>query len=185
MDVHRSFHAEVERRRWQNPEAILAEIGLRPGFTFMDIGCGEGFFALPAARLVGEGGKVYALDINEDAIRRLKEKAVNEGLRNIELKVGVAEETVLCEACADIVFLSIVLHDFEDPARVLRNARRMLKHTGRLIDLDWRKEPMEPGPPLRIRFSEEQAASRIKAAGFRIEAVKELGPYHYMIIARP
>jgi len=185
LTAHRFFQDETERRKWQNPEAILVEIGLRHGFTFMDIGCGYGFFALPAARLVGEKGKVYGLDADAEAIKMLKRKAVKEGLKNLNLKVGEAENTILCEACADIVFFGIVLHDFEDPARVLMNAKKMLKPTGRLVDLDWKKEPMEFGPPLRIRFSEEEAVSRIEAAGFKINSVKEARPYHYIIIAKP
>jgi len=185
LNAHRSFHDERERRKWQNPEAILVDIGLRSGFTFLDIGCGDGFFALPAARLVGKKGKVYGLDLNDGTIGRLRRKAVKEGLRNLNLSVGEAEETVLCEACADIVFFGIVLHDFKDPAKVLMNAKRMLKPNGRLIDLDWKKESMEFGPPLQIRFSEDEAVSRIEAAGFRIEAVKNAGPYHYIIIAKP
>ena len=185
MTPHKFFHDDEERRRWQNPEAILVDIGLRSGFTFMDIGCGDGFFALPAARLVSEKGKVYGLDVDDEAIGRLKEKAVKEGLRNLNLKVGEAEDTILCEACADIVFFGIVLHDFKDPVRVLMNAKRMLKPAGRLINLDWKKEPMELGPPLRIRFSEEEAGRLIKEASFRIEAIKEAGPYHCIIVAKP
>jgi len=46
----------------------------------MDIGCGDGFFVLPAARLVGEEGKVYGLDIDREVIDRLKEEAAREGL---------------------------------------------------------------------------------------------------------
>ena len=156
---------------------------MKPGFTFIDIGCGYGFFALPAARLVGEKGKVYGLDVNAEALEMLKETAVKEGLRNLNLKVGKAEKTILCEACADIVFFGIVLHDFKDVARVLANAKRMLKSTGRLVDLDWKKELMKLGPPLRIRFNEEEAVSLIEAAGFKINSVKDAGPYHYMIIA--
>jgi len=162
LNVYKFFHDETERRRWQNPEAILLDIGLRKGFTFVDLGCGDGFFALPAAMLVGKRGKVYCLDIHAEVIDRLKERAMKEGLRNLTAKVGKAEETIFCEECADIVFLGIVLHDFEDPVKVLTNAKRMMKSTGRLIDLDWKKEPMELGPPLRIRFSEEEAQGSSK-----------------------
>lgn len=184
LSVH-ELHPYDLRRRWQNPEAILADIGLKSGFTFMDIGCGDGFFSLPAARLVGEKGKVYCLDMDAEALERLKRRAAKAGLRNLILKVGEAEETVLCESCADRVFFGIVLHDFKDPKNALKNARRMLKPTGRLVDLDWAKKPMELGPPLRVRFSEEEAARRIEAAGFKIEYVREAGPYSYMIVAKP
>jgi ubiquinone/menaquinone biosynthesis C-methylase UbiE len=185
LRVHRFFNDEVERRRWQNPEAILADVGLRPGFTFVDMGCGEGFFSIPAAKLVGKNGRVYGLDIDDEAIRRLEEKARREGLENLISMVGEAEETIFCEACADIVFFGIVLHDFGDPAKVLSNARRMIKPTGRLIDLDWKKKSMELGPPVRIRFSEVEAARLIEAGGFKIDSVRESGPYHYVITAKP
>jgi ubiquinone/menaquinone biosynthesis C-methylase UbiE len=173
------------RRAWQNPEAILAQIELRPGSVFVDVGCGDGFFALPAARLVGKMGRVYGIDIDADAIEMLRRKASEEGLGNLDLKVGEAEETLPCEACADIVFFGIDLHDFRDPFKVLINARKMLKHDGRLVDLDWKKEPTELGPPMRIRFSQDQAAGLIVKAGFKIESTTEAGPYHYLIMARP
>jgi ubiquinone/menaquinone biosynthesis C-methylase UbiE len=148
------------------------------------MGCGNGFFALPAARLVGEKGKVYGLDANAEAIGMLKKTAINEGLRNLNLRVGVAEEIVLCDSCADIVFFGIVLHDFKDASRVLSNAKRMLKSTGRLVDLDWKKKPMNFGPPLQIRFSEEKAVSLIEAAGFKINSVKDAGTFYYLIVAQ-
>jgi ubiquinone/menaquinone biosynthesis C-methylase UbiE len=180
-----SFFDCEERRRWQNPETILVDAGLKPSLTFMDIGCGTGFFAIPAAKLVGKKGKVYAVDTNREAISWLKEKARREGLTNLVLREGEAEKTVFCEACADIIFYGIVLHDFASPAKVLANAKKMLKLGGRLIDLDWKKEPMELGPPLRIRFSENEAARLIKAAGFKIEKTGPAGLYHYIIVARP
>jgi len=183
--MHRFYDDEEERRKWQDPEAVLTEIRLRAGFTFMDVGCGDGFFTLPAARFVGDRGRVYGLDMDAEAIERLKNKALREGLKNIDLKVGKAEDTVLCEACADIVFFGIVLHDFEDPARVLMNAKRAIKPDGRLVDLDWKKESMELGPPVRIRFSQEESVHLIESANFNVEAVKEFGPYHYLIVASP
>jgi ubiquinone/menaquinone biosynthesis C-methylase UbiE len=184
LHAHAFYHNENERRKWQNPEAILADIGLKAGHTFVDVGCGEGFFAIPAARIVGKKGKVYGVDVYKEAVDHLREKAMKEGLANLDLTVGAAEDTIICERCADIVFFGIDLHDFRDPAKVLTNARKMLKPSGRLVDLDWKKEPMELGPPAQIRFSEEEAAKRILAAGFKIETVRESGPYHYLIIAR-
>lgn len=176
---------DPERRKWQNPEAILSDIGLKPGFTFIDIGCGGGFFALPAARMVGTRGEVYGLDMDAPSITSLKEHAAREGLSNLHLTTGRAEESVMCEQCGDIVFFGMALHDFQEPDKVLENARKMVKPTGRLVNLDWKKEPMEPGPPLRIRFSEEVAARLIEAAGFSVETIKDSGLYHYLVIARP
>jgi len=184
MSSHR-YAEEAARRKRHEPETTLKEIGLRAGMVFMDIGCGDGVFAIPAARLVGEKGKVYAVDADASAITRLKHEAVEKGLKNLKATVGAAEETVFCNECADIVFYSIVLHDFRDPAKVLHNAKRMIKPAGMLVNLDWKKKPMSFGPPVRIRFSEEQAANLIKQAGFRIESVRDAGRYHYIITAKP
>ena len=174
---------ERERRKWQNPRSALLDAGLRSSLTLVDIGCGDGFFALAAARIVGETGKIYAFDEDPDAIDRLKRKATIEGIKNLEAKIGKAEDTVLCKECADIVFFGIVLHDFEDPAKVLENSKIMLKPNGRLVNVDWKKTSMEVGPPLQIRFSEEEAARLIESVGFKVQAVTESAPYHYMIVA--
>ena len=83
MGWHSIHHGdETERRKWQNPEAILREIGLKSGQTFVDIGCGDGFFAIPAARLVEESGKVYGLDSDLEAVRCLEEKAAKARAKN-------------------------------------------------------------------------------------------------------
>ena len=184
MTNHRFYYDDPLRRKWQNPEAILADLGVGSGAVFMDIGCGTGFFALAAAKIVGEKGKVYALDIEPRAIEKLRETAVEKGFRNLDLKVGAAEEVILCENCADFIFYGIVLHDFNDPLKVLINAKRMLKPTGKLINLDWKKKRMPFGPPLEIRFTEQRAVNLIENAGFKIEASKESGPFHYIIIAK-
>jgi ubiquinone/menaquinone biosynthesis C-methylase UbiE len=187
LDQHHKWHYidETQRRQWQDPEAILQETGLKPGDTLLDIGCGAGFFTLPAARIAGSQGKIYGLDSQISSLDEIRKRAEAEGLANIELKAGRAEETLLCEACADIVFLGIVLHDFQDPARVLKNARRMIKPGGKLINLDWKKSEMDFGPPLLRRFDEAAASRLIEGAGFRIESVKDSGKYHYLITAGP
>jgi ubiquinone/menaquinone biosynthesis C-methylase UbiE len=178
-------HDESERRKWQDPDSILARIGLKPGDTFVDIGCGDGFFTLPAARIVGEAGMVYGIDIDATGLDELRAKASAESLKNIFLEVGEAEDIVPCEGCADLVFYGIDLHDFHDQARVLANARSIVKPGGLLVDLDWKKEPTPMGPPLEIRFSRQLAGRMIEDAGFELTDVEDSGLYHYLIIARP
>ncbi len=77
---------DPQRGQWQNPESILQEIGLKPGLTFIDAGCGAGFFTLPAARPAGSSGRVIGLDINAAAIDEIRRQAAGEGLANLELK---------------------------------------------------------------------------------------------------
>ena len=182
--VHRQFPInDPERRKWQDPEKILTDIGLEPDMTFVDVGCGDGYFAIPASRIVGQEGKVIAVDLDEGSIMRLRQKAEEERLSHLSAEVRAAEETVACEGCADFVFFGIDLHDFADPAQVIRNARRMLRPSGLLVDLDWKPEPMSFGPPLEKRFSIGKAQQLIESAGFHVMSVTEAGPYHYIIIA--
>lgn len=181
----RRFRADdPERKQWQDPDKILLSVGLEKGMVFVDIGCGEGYFALPASRKVGPGGRVYAFDINAGAVAELQVQAETEGLDNIISGVKEAENTIVCEGCADIVFFGIDLHDFHDPLQVLTNAKRMLKPTGWLADLDWKDIPMEFGPPLEKRFSVKKAEQLIKSAGFSVVSVQDAGPYHYLVLAK-
>ena len=135
MNKRQFKSADPERRQWQDPEKILQSLGVAPGMVFIDVGCGDGYFALPAARRVGPQGKVYAVDIDAGAIQRLREQAAREGLdAPVSGKVREAEETVVCEGCADYAFFGIDLHDFSDPAYVLLNAKNVA-------------QPEEPHPP--------------------------------------
>ena len=184
MGCHGGFSLdEATRRSWYNPDAILKE--LQVGMVFVDVGCGDGFFSILAAKIVGEKGKVYAVDIDPLAIEKVKQKVKAEGLENITAKAGRAEETVFCNKCIDLVFFSMVLHDFDDPAKVLLNTKEMIKPDGLLVDLDWKKQEMPFGPPSRIRFSEERASDLIKNAGFQIANVKNVGNFHYLVSAKP
>jgi len=183
ISMHGFFVEENVRRQWFNPEGILKAIGLREGMVFADIGCGDGFFSILAAKVVGDKGKVYAVDVNPDSVRSLREKASEIGFDNLSAKVGRAEDTVFCEGCADIVFYSIVLHDFGDPLKVLQNAKCMLKSSGVLANLDWKKEEMPFGPPVNIRFSEQKAKSLIEKSGFGTANIMDVGKYHYLVLA--
>jgi ubiquinone/menaquinone biosynthesis C-methylase UbiE len=182
---HAWKYDEEKRKKWQDPEVILRMLGIEPGMTFVDIGCGSGYFTLPAARMVGDSGKVYSLDVDPDAINALKTKALGAGLKNIRAVVGSGEDTVLCDACADIIFFGNVLHDFENAVTVLSNARKMVAASGHLYDIDWKAEEMEFGPPLRMRFSTEYASELIAAASFHVERIADATDYHYLIEAVP
>jgi ubiquinone/menaquinone biosynthesis C-methylase UbiE len=178
-------HTDEERRKWQDPEMILSTSGLKPGMTFADIGCGRGYFAIPAAKIVGEKGKVLASDVDPESLEMLVQKANTEGLNNIETITGKAEEIIPCKACADIVFFGQCLHDFEDPQKALQNARKVIKQKGTLINVDWKKQEMDKGPPVDIRFDEEYASGLIQKADFEIKEIMDSGPYHYLIKATP
>jgi ubiquinone/menaquinone biosynthesis C-methylase UbiE len=159
------------------------EVGVKTGDVFIDLACGFGFFAIPAAEMIGFEGVVCGVDVDDVALGELRAQAAQAGLENLRVKRAEAEDVSLCERCADIVFIGIALHDFRDPFKVLQNAKSTLKKDGRLINLDWKKESTPFGPPVDIRFSESEAASLIERAGFNVVSIKDSGPYHYVIVA--
>jgi len=174
----------AERRLWQDAPAILAQIGLKPGDTLADIGSGDGYFSIPAARMVSQSGKIYALDASAEAISELKAAASAASLTNIQTAIGEAETTLLCKGCADVVLMANVLHDFNDPVAALKNARLMLKPGGKLADLDWKKEREQlHGPPFAKRFNQEKATVLLIQAGFKIISSALVVPFHYLLLA--
>ena len=184
MHQHKHSYNEAERRQWQEPEPILQKIGLKPGMVFMDIGCGDGFFALPAARIAGPDGAVHGVDANAESLYDLRLKAEKEGLTNITLVISNAEEYRLCQGCADIVFFGNCLHDFNEPDKVLANAKSIIKPGGIIADLDWKKKPTTRGPPQEIRFDEQKATALFTDAGLKVESITDSGQDHYLLIAR-
>lgn len=181
---HHNFQYDPEeRRKRQDPALILKDIGLKPDMVFIDIGSNDGFFSIPAANIVGSKGKIYAVDINATAIEKLIENFKDTDITNYVTLVAKAEEAVFGENIADLIFLGTVLHDFEDPVKVLKNAKTMLKRSGKLVNLDWRKKVMDIGPPFDIRFSKSQATKLIEEAGFNITLCNNYDKSYYVIEA--
>ena len=132
--AHPAFWNEwsLKRRLEQNTEAVLRTVGLGSGQRVLDYGCGSGAFAIPAARIVGEEGKVYALDISSKALAKVKDRAAREGLGNIEalLSEGKGVPGLLEGESFDVVLLYDVLHLIEDKTSLLRELHKMLEAQG-------------------------------------------------------
>jgi len=111
------------------PARILEEIGVRPGMTVLDLGCGPGSFSVAAARLVGPAGRVYALDTNPIAIKSVQKAAEKERLRNIAAILG-GDPLVIPERSCDVALLHDVLHALPDPPATMAGVHRVLKHDG-------------------------------------------------------
>jgi len=110
---------------------ILQEIGLEPGFRVLDYGCGPGAYIAGTAELVGKAGKVYALDLQPLAIRRVREIARKKQLTNVETICSDCQ-TGLQDNSLDIVLLYDVFHTLGEPQTVLAELHRVLKKGGTL-----------------------------------------------------
>ncbi len=117
------------RDKLNPPEKILEAVGVKPGMSILDYGCGPGSFSVAASRMVGDGGRVYALDINPLALQYV-EKSINEhGLNNIKLVPGDRFEN-LPDKSMDMILLYDVLHKFKKAPEVLAGIKRVLKPEG-------------------------------------------------------
>ncbi len=184
--MHQSHHhhfsySESERRQRQNPESILERLGLKTGMCFVDLGCNDGFFTVPAAKIVGSSGQIYAADIDNDALSRLEDKLKSNDITNTQVIYGPAESADVCRGCADMVFLGTVLHDFNDPLKALINCRTMLKENGVIYDYDWKKRGGQFGPPYEIRFSPDYVIKLATAAGLKVMQVDDFDDDFYLI----
>jgi ubiquinone/menaquinone biosynthesis C-methylase UbiE len=116
-----------------NASEFLAEVGVKESQLVLDFGCGSGTYTIPAARLVGESGKVYALDISRRALERLKEKANREGLYNIVIHYSDGERGIrLGDGAVDHVLLVDVLQEIGDREALFEEVHRILKKDGRV-----------------------------------------------------
>jgi len=108
---------------------ILEAVGIKPGFHVLDYGCGPGSYIVPLAKLVGESGKVYALDIHPVAMRKVKGIASKKQLTNVEIILSDCQ-TGLPDNALDAVLLYDAFHHLSAPEAVLKELHRVLKPAG-------------------------------------------------------
>lgn len=156
------------RQREEDCRRLLKELEIRPGQTVCDLGCGNGFYTLRLARLVGAQGKVYAVDIQPEMIEMLKDQAARAKLANIEPLVGGEADPRLPAASCDLILLVDVYHELSRPEEMLRAIRGALKPTGRLVLAEFRAEdPNVPIQPLH-KMSKQQVLRELEPNGFRL-----------------
>lgn len=114
---------------FQPREGILKEVGIKPGFYILDYGCGPGGYTIPAAQMVGEAGKIYALDIHPLAVQMVQSRAARKKLTNIETILSDCA-TGLPDQSLDAVLLYDTFHDLAEPDKVLAELHRALKPEG-------------------------------------------------------
>jgi len=106
---------------------VMDILGITPGKTVADIGAGSGWFTVRAARRVGEGGVVYAVDINSESIRYIDDRARKEKLHNVKTILGKADDPVLPAGTVDSALLLKTYHEVAEPVALLRNLRASLR----------------------------------------------------------
>lgn len=171
-----------ERRRMLPPEETLLKLGLKAGEIMADIGCGIGYFTIPAGRIVGTQGTVYALDISDEMLQEIDETKKRNDLTNIETVKSAEYDLRLNNTSVSFAFTSNVLHEIEDLGRFIDEIGRILVDKGRLAVIEWEKKASTIGPPIGHRIDKEQLISRLAEHGFRLIDCQRIGEEYYSII---
>lgn len=127
-----SFVHETLYGLFRDPYQALQRAGLKTGQDVLEVGCGPGFFTVPAARIVRETGSVHALDINPLAIARVQQKIDQAGVTNVTTVLADAAETSLPDQSFDLIFVFGLSHSVGDWENILRELHRLLKPAGTL-----------------------------------------------------
>lgn len=147
----------AERKKILPVEHILQEMKIKRGDTLIDFGCGIGYFSIPALDFVGEQGVVIAIDASEEMIQELK---IRSGHRK-NLKIIYGDSLIGLKA--DIILLSMVIHEIDNPKEFLKTCFAALKPGGRVIVIDWQKKNTGiMGPPINERLAREKVLQLIE-----------------------
>lgn len=111
------------------PEVVLQELGVVRKYAVLDFGCGPGSYTFAAARLVGPLGRVYAVDINPLAVKRIQDAAQYRGLGNIAAILGDSS-SIIPSRRIDLALMHDVLHELDNPTAIIGDIDRVLKPNG-------------------------------------------------------
>jgi len=184
----RHEHHGRSSKGFLDSEKILKDIGIRKGDRFLDLGSGEGYFSLAASEAVGKDGLVYAFDVDEASVARLKKEATERKLTNIEASVvDISQKLPLANESVNLAFASNVLHGLVangEADGTLKEVARVIMHNGRLVVVEFKKQESPMGPPLSIRLNPDDVEALAGGYSFSKESILEVGLHHYIIILR-
>ncbi len=169
----------------QSPDLVFDALDIDRGERVLDLGCGAGDYAVKAAHLVGEKGRIDAVDHWPPIVAAMSETATMLGLDQIRAIEGdiIHPPLPLEDNAVDHCLLFTVLHIFDletTGARIFREVARVLKPGGCLAVLECKKEEMPFGPPIQMRLAPKEVESALFGNGFIKTGYRDLG-YNYLI----
>jgi arsenite methyltransferase len=164
--------------RMQVPRVVEA-LAIKPGQRVADIGSGSGLFARAFARAVGEGGTVYAVDIDPALLEIVQRRARAEGVTTI-VSVQATADTPNLPRAVDLVFICDTLHHIENRAAYLSRLRASLEPGGRIAVIDFSKD--WPGGHADMRYTPEQLDTWMRAGGYQRVAVHDFLKNNFFVV---
>jgi ubiquinone/menaquinone biosynthesis C-methylase UbiE len=170
------------------PEECLGRLSLKDGAMVADIGAGVGFYTLPLAKVLkklGDEGRVYAVDVQQSILSRLKAHAEEENLYNVETLWGdadVAGGTKLADGACDAIVIANILFQSEDKSAFATEMARILKRGGQALVIDWSESFGNLGPIPEAIVTLEAAKGAFESAGFKSLEESKTGEHHWLLL---
>jgi ubiquinone/menaquinone biosynthesis C-methylase UbiE len=164
------------RNRAQPPSMIVEAITARPGMTVVDVGCGSGLYTVAVAKAVQPDGVVYAVDIQEGMLEKLRKRMEHEGVENITPILADAEGRIpLDDGIADAVFSVAVIPEIPNPVKAMEQIRRLMTDDGVFAEAELLLDPDYPLQRTVTKWARE--------AGFILD--KKVGNvFRYVLVFR-
>ena len=174
---------QLQFNMFLNPKQTIDRlVFLEPDMVALDVGSGSGGWTIPLAKKLDQG-KVYALDIKEEALSVLRSKLDSEKIFNVELLLSDIEKGVkIADNVIDFVILSNILFELDKRDEVLSEVKRVLKNGGYLLVVDW-LEFRNIGPK-DIAVPKEEVKQKLSELNLKLERELDLGNYHFALIFR-
>ncbi len=170
------------RKNWQKPELVVKQLDIKPGQAIADIGAGSGYFTVLFSEAVGPEGKVYAIDIEQEYLDHIKDRAKTKKLENIVLKLVEPDDPELEQGSQDTVFFCNTWHYIEKRGAYLKKLHRAIKPGGKLAIIDFKMEKIPFGPAYENRLPKAQLIREAQLEGFKLWADYYFLPYQYFVV---
>ena len=170
--------------RRENLPAVptLEKLGLEASDIVADIGCGIGYFSIPAAGMLNGRNKVFAMDTSEEMLAEVERRAAANQSANIVTVVTDEYDLKLPDETVSFALLVNVLHEVDDRPRFMSEVLRILKPAGKVAILEWDKREMETGPPLGHRIGQEELTELLESMGISIRHMAHFADVHYGVV---
>lgn len=170
---------DPNREKLVSPTKMAEILNIQQDDIIADLGAGNGFFAIPFAKITKQ--KLIAVDIEPLMLEKLKERAENEGIDNIDYIVSSLENIELKHESVDKVITALVLHEVKDLKQVLSHIFNILKNNGRALIIEWEKVESESGPPLHERISSEDMFKAVSNFSFT-PSIQKINDFQYGVL---
>jgi ubiquinone/menaquinone biosynthesis C-methylase UbiE len=179
-----SVFDDPERDRWQKPAEVVQALEIRPGMSVADLGAGTGYFNRYLSKAVGDGGTVFAVDVEPNLVAHMRQRAEQEGNVNLVPVLASPDNPRLPTAGVDLILIVNSLHHLDDRPGYLRRLKRTLKPGGRVAVIDFKKSDIPVGPPADHKLERGLIVEEFSMAGYTLAAEPGVLPYQYFLVFR-